>query len=113
MLGTRFIPTWEELKQAKKIKMFRKFNNEDSETVSTVLLRRIFFYAMKNGERVTFPEGWNRSEYISKKQYELWYDTYANKTHLFEFLNETRSFSDKRVLNSKAWKFILEGEEED
>ena len=111
--NTRFIPTWDELKEAKKVKIFRKFNKEDSETVLTALLRRIFLYAIKNGERLTFPSDWNRYETITKEQYERWYFTYYKKSSLFEYHDSTRSFSEKRSLNSRAWNFILEGEEED
>ena len=113
MMETRFIPTWEELKEAKKVKIFRKFYKGDSETISTALLRRIFFYAAKNGERVTFPEEWKRAEYITKEQYERWYSTYYKKSQPIKYHDEFRSFSEKRTLNSSAWKLILEGEEED
>ena len=113
MTNTRFIPTWDELKEAKKVKIFRKFNKEDSETVLTALLRRIFLYAIKNGERVALPEEWKRCEYISKEQYEEWYYTYARKFHRIEYHEAVRTFSKKSTLNPQAWKFILEGEEED
>lgn len=111
--NTRFIPTWEELKQAKRVKVFNKFTGGHSETVSTRLLQKIFFYAAKNGDTVIFPRDWNRYETITKEQYERWYFTYYKKSSLFEYHDSTRSFSEKRSLNSRAWNFILEGEEED
>lgn len=113
MIETRFIPTWEELKKAKRVKYFNKFTGSPSETVSSKLLQRIFLYAAKHGEKVIFPYEWNRSENITRAQYEQWYSAYAKKTHFFEYHNGTRLFSDKRTLNLEAWNFIIEGEEED
>ena len=113
-MNTRYIPSWEELKQAKKVHRLNKFTGGEAERVSTSLVAKCVFLAIRGGERVYFPIEWKKIKYVSKAQYEKWYNEYQRHRmlHDTELITEVRYFSTHSNLSRDTWN-ILQGEEDD
>lgn len=115
-METRFIPSWEELKQYNKVKKLNKFTGDTSESVSSVLVLNLIRNAQSHGVKVPFPKDWLQGGEISKQDYIAWYNKYVDRS-ASQSLNEHRrieflSLILEPVLDPSA-RILLSGEEED
>ena len=115
-METRYIPSWEELKQFNKVKTLNKFTGDTSESVSSALVLKLIRNAYSHRVKVPFPKDWLQGGEISKQDYIAWYNKYGDRSQS-RHLNEHRgieflSLNVEPILDPSA-RILLSGEEED
>lgn len=115
-METRFIPSWEELKQFNKVKKLNKFTGDTSESVSSALVLKLIRNAQSHGVKVPFPKDWLQGGEISKQVYAAWYNEYGKRSKS-QHLNEQRGIEFLSVMIEPGLdpsaRILLSGEEED
>ena len=115
-METRYIPSWEELKQFNKVKKLNKFTGDTSESVSSVLVLKLIRNAQSHGVKVPFPKDWLQGGEIPKQVYAAWYNEYGKRSKS-QHLNEQRGMEFLSIMIElgldPSARILLSGEEED
>lgn len=115
-METRYIPSWEELKQFNKVKKLNKFTGDTSESVSSVLVLKLIRNAQSHGVKVPFPKDWLQGGEIPKQVYAAWYNEYGKRSKS-QHLNEQRGIEFLSIMIEPGLdpsaRILLSGEEED
>ena len=113
-MKTRFIPSWEELKRARKVHVLNKATGGTAEFVSSRLLINVARYAQRYEDSVSIPKEWYENRDVNKAQYEKWYNDYLwnREPHFTQLIIEGYNDRQESPLSHIVWD-ILKGEEED